>query len=161
MSQRPLPPCGIYRTTAPIGDVPAERLVYFHNHGNPSAGVYQPREWKGNRAHFHEQGTPLPSHELAANLHPLAAEGFYRVVEAFFCCAKRCREYGPDDLVQLGYDVSAAAILFTPEVLDGALVVPDRGMRIDAERINKLRLLNVPVSSHGDQGDDDERATIH
>ena len=39
MSETNLPPCGLYRTTKPVGDVPAGALVYFHNHGTPGAAV--------------------------------------------------------------------------------------------------------------------------
>ena len=83
MADNPFPPCGLYKTTEPVGEVPANRLVYFHNHGNPGPGIYLPHAWKGNRARFHEHGTPLPSPELGRALKPLAAEGFYRVAEAF------------------------------------------------------------------------------
>jgi hypothetical protein len=35
-----LPPCGIYRTSQPLGDhVPAGQLVFFHNHGDPGPGI--------------------------------------------------------------------------------------------------------------------------
>ena len=63
MSQK-LPPCGIYRTLAQVGDVPAGRLVYFHNHGDPGPGVYLPERWSANRAHFQARG-----HVLATPLH--------------------------------------------------------------------------------------------
>ena len=42
MTSPALPACGLYRTLLPIGDLEAGRLVYFHNHGNPGAGVYFP-----------------------------------------------------------------------------------------------------------------------
>ena len=46
-----LPPCGIYRTDLALGDeVPAGRLVYFHDHGDPGPGIYLPRDWVANRA---------------------------------------------------------------------------------------------------------------
>ena len=64
-------------------------------------------------------------------------------------------------LVQLGYDHEATAILFTPEIIDGELKVPETGTRIDEGRISRMKLLAVPVTSHGDQGDHDERAILH
>ena len=141
-----LPPCGIYRTRAPIGSVPAGRLVYFHNHGDPGAGVYLPSSWRGNRARFEARGHLLPDPSASTTLERLAPQGFYRVKTAFHCCDKRCRRFEPDSLVQLGYDGSANAILFIPQWIDGQLAIPDRGTRIDEERIEDLALLNVPIA---------------
>jgi hypothetical protein len=83
----------------------------------------------------------------ASALAPVAAEGFYRVVEPFHCCEKECRRYENDALVQLGYDASAQPILFSPEIRDGLFVVPERGTRIDRERIAKLAKLAVPIAT--------------
>jgi len=140
---REFPPCGLYRTRAPVGDVPAGRLVYFHNHGEPGPGIYLPSGWKGNRARFHERGHTLPGPEAAGDLEPLPAEGFYRVISPFHCCEKECRRYETDSLVQLGYDASAQPILFTPEWNDGALSIPEQGMRIDLGRVDRLARLAV------------------
>ena len=41
----PLPPCGLYRTTGPVGSIPEGRLIYFHNHGEPGPGLYLPASW--------------------------------------------------------------------------------------------------------------------
>ena len=140
------PRCGLYRTTRALGDLPAGRLVFFHDHGAPGPGIYLPASWKNNRAAFQERGHTLVDLADAAALVPLAAEGFYRVVDAFHCCEKQCKRFETDDLVQLGYDASAAPILFVPELVDGALGVPERGTRVDAGRIERLRLLRVPMS---------------
>src|SRR5437762_12520165 len=142
-----LPPCGLYRTRRPLGEIPAGKLVYFHNHGDPGAGVYLPSSWQANRARFQEHGLTLPAPTDAAALEPLAAEGFYRVAEESHCCEKRCRLFEKEALVQLGYDGDANAILFVPELVDGALVVPEVGSRIDAERIGRLKPLKIAVSS--------------
>ncbi len=140
-----LPPCGIYRTVAPIGSVPAGRLVYFHNHGNPGPGVYLPERWTANRAHFGAQGVPLPDPSAVRGLVPLAPEGFYRVVEPFHCCEKQCRRFEPESLVQLGYDAEATPILFVPEIVDGVLALPTRGVKIDPPAMSALRALQIPV----------------
>ncbi len=137
------PPCGIYRTKDAIGEVPAGRLVYFHNHGDPGPGIYLPSGWKGNKARFHERGHTLPDLETADSLVRLASEGFYRVVEPFFCCEKECRRFETDHLVQLGYDAAATPILFTPEMVDGAMALPEHGARIDAVCIDSLAPLRV------------------
>ncbi len=138
-----LPACGLYRTTAPIGSIDQGRLVYFHNHGEPGPGLYLPAGWKGNRVQLAERGTLLPSPEDVRALEPLPAEGFYRVVEAFVCCAKRCRSFEAEMLVQLGYDASGQAIVFVPEMVDGMLAVPERGSGIDHEHFTRIKRLRV------------------
>ena len=138
-------PCGIYRTTVPISGVPAGALVYYHNHGEPGPGVYLPRDWRNNRAVFHEHGTTVPDERYAETLQPLAAEGFYRVSEPFSCCEKRCVTLEPDQLVQVGYNGRAQPILFLPTLVDGLLAIPSTGTFIDEERLAKLRPLKLPV----------------
>jgi hypothetical protein len=140
----PLPPCGLYRTTEPIGAVPAGRLVYFHNHGDPGPGVYLPRAWTHNRAEFDTRGTTLPDPALAVTLEPLAREGLYVVREPFWCCEKRCREFTTDELVQLGYNGNADAILFVPELIDGQLALPTMGTKVERERLDRLQRLKIP-----------------
>jgi len=141
-----LPPCGLYRTLRSVGEIPAGRLVYFHNHGDPGPGLYLPSSWAGNRARFEERGISLSSPADVAALEPLAREGFYRVTEPFHCCEQKCVLFEAETLVQLGYDAQATPILFTPEIVDGMLGVPERGTRVDREQIDKLRLLRVRVS---------------
>lgn len=138
-----LPPCGIYRTTEPIGPVPAGRLVYFHNHGNPGAGIYLPVSWKKNRATFSREGVTLPDPALASTLRPLLAEGLYRVEESFTCCDKNCRTFERDTLVQLGYDGQARAILFLPTWGEEGLDLPERGQLVDELRLARLGQLLV------------------
>lgn len=148
----PLPPCGLYRTTASIGSIPAGRLVYFHNHGDPGPGVYLPASWKHNRVQLRERGTVLPDPADAASLLPLPAEGFYRVVDAFECCERRCRRFEPDMLVQLGYDGAGEALLFVPELIDGMLALPEQGSRVELSKLSHTRPLKVATSereSHG------------
>jgi hypothetical protein len=139
-----LPPCGLYRTLRPLGSIPAGRLVYFHNHGEPGAGVYLPQSWSLNRARFFAEGTSLPSPEWAENLEPLPAEGFYRVAEPFHCCEKKCRLFEKDLLVQLGYDAEARPLLFVPEWTPAGMAIPERGTAVDGLRLSKLAPLRVP-----------------
>src|ERR1700759_1240549 len=96
-----LPPCGLYRTLAAVSTIPAGRLVYFHNHGDPGPGVYFPEGWTGNRAKFSPRGATLPAGFDTRALHPLPAEGFYRVTSKFYCCEKKCAEFLPEQFVQL------------------------------------------------------------
>jgi len=141
-----LPPCGLYRTTGQVGSIPQGRLVYFHNHGDPGPGLYLPAGWKDNRMQLASRGTLLPSPEDVRLLEPLPPEGFYRVASAFHCCEKRCREFEPDLLVQLGYDAAGQAIVFVPELVDGTLALPTQGSRIDHPNFIHLKLLKVPTS---------------
>ena len=141
-----LPPCGLYVTRGAIGAVPAGRLVYFHDHGDPGPGVYLPTSWVANKARFDAPGVTLPSPEAALSLEALPLEGFYRVTESFTCCEKSCRTFERDLLVQLGYDGAATPILFVPEMIDSSIGVPDRGTRIDRDRIARLAMLRVAVA---------------
>lgn len=144
-----LPPCGLYKTTAPIGSIPAGRLVLFHNHGDPGPGIYLPGHWKGNRMKASTKGTVLPSPEDAQSLSPLPPEGFYHTLQRFHCCAKRCREYAPSMLVQLGYNAHGEPILFVPQIVDGMLAIPERGRVIDEANLELIEHLHVDVTDAG------------
>ena len=137
------PPCGLYRTTRPLGELPPGRLVSFHNHGDPGAGIYLPQSWTLNRAVWQAKGQVVPDAEWSASLEPLPAEGLYVVREAFHCCEKQCVHYHANQLVQLGYDAEATPILFVPEWTSKGLGFPERGTRLDRARLSKLTLLEV------------------
>ena len=156
-----LPPCGIYLTTDAIGEIPAGRLVYFHNHGEPGPGVYLPSSWKGNRARFEARGHLLPTLDHVEHLEKLAQEGFYRVREAFFCCEKRCRRFEPEALVQLGYDGSGQAIVFTPQWIDGQLAIPERGTRVERDRVDSMTALRVSSSNTPVHDDGADEVLLH
>ncbi|HEY0191603.1 MAG TPA: hypothetical protein VGC42_10825 [Kofleriaceae bacterium] len=128
---------------AAIGEIPAGRLVYFHNHGDPGPGVYFPERWTANRAHFTPRGSTLPLLFDARALHPLLAEGFYRVASAFFCCEKKCMQFEPDAFVQLGYNGTGTPLLFTPELGGGALQIPERGTPVSDAAFKHLVPLKV------------------
>lgn len=146
-----LPACGIYVTSVPIEGIPAGRLVSFHNHGNPGPGIYLPEKWVQNRCTFSEKGTTLPQVGLAFTLKALPPEGFYRVKEPFFCCDKKCREFAPESLVQIGYNGEALPIIFTPEWSDGGMAIPTNGNPIDLKLFSKLAALNIPLTSKSAQ----------
>ena len=140
MAMSLLPPCGLYRTSRDLSEaIPAGRLVFFHDHGDPGPGVYLPSGWAGNRARFHARGLTLEhAAAQAATLEPLLAEGFYVVATAFTCCEKDCRTYVEGELVQLGYNGRAEALLFIPEWKDGGLHLPEKGTRVDGPRLSRL-----------------------
>src|SRR5688500_3075780 len=143
MSPTDHPPCGIYRTTRPLDTVPAGRLVYFHNHGDPGAGIYLPEGWSSNRARWSARGFTVPGPEWSQTLQPLAPEGLYRVRERFFCCEKRCRAFEANQLVQLGYNGDAEPLLFVPEWTRGGLGIPERGNKLEAAALQSLEPLTV------------------
>jgi hypothetical protein len=142
-----LPPCGLYRTGGAIGNIPAGRLVYFHNHGDPGPAVYLPTGWKRNRAQWRPSGVTVDDGALVATLEPLPPEGFYRVIEAFHCCDKQCRRFEVEALLELGYNAEAQPIVFTPELVDGMLAIPQTGSAIDSTRLSKLKQLRVATAS--------------
>lgn len=133
-----LPPCGLYRTVKQIGGIEPDRLVYFHNHGNPGPGLYFPEKWNSNRAVFQANGTTVPDDFDPKSLRPLPPEGFYRVTKAFHCCEKKCTQFEPEALLQLGYNGNGRGILFAPEYSNGAIRVPERGSIIDDEAFKSL-----------------------
>lgn len=138
-----LPPCGLYRTVKPIGEIEAGRLVYFHNHGNPGPGFYFPERWSHNRAHFAQNGVTAPANFDPRALRPLPAEGFYRVKAAFFCCDKQCMKFEPDAFVQLGYNGAGKALVFIPEFAGGVISVPERGTFVEDEALVNLVQLKL------------------
>jgi len=146
-----LPPCGLYRTLGVIAGIPAGRLVYFHNHGDPGPGLYLPTGWKRNRVEIAERGTTLSDVSLMRLLEPLPPEGLYRVMEPFQCCEQRCRLFDSETLLQLGYNAEGRAIVFVPEFVaaDGALAFPATGTVIDHDCLVRLKLLKVEGYSNG------------
>jgi hypothetical protein len=162
----PLPPCGFYRTAAPVAGVEAGRLVYFHDHGRPGPGLYLPARWEGNVARFHRRGHTLRDPADAARLVRLPAQGLYRVVEAFHCCPQRHRHFEADLLVQLGYDGAARALVFVPELVRGQLALPTRGTRVDEAMLDRLAPLRVSAGGGGvhvpaEPGDEDPDLLLH
>jgi hypothetical protein len=138
-----LPPCGLYRTVKPIGEIDAGRLVYFHNHGNPGPGLYFPERWSNNRAHFSQNGMTVPADFDPRSIRALPAEGFYRVKAPFFCCDKQCMKFEPDAFVQLGYNGAGKALVFIPELAGGVISVPERGTFVDENVLENLVLLKL------------------
>lgn len=142
-----LPPCGLYRTRAAIGAIPAGKLVFFHNHGDPGPGLYLPSGWKRNRVELQQRGQTLEDLELVSQLEPLPAEGLYRVIEPFFCCERQCRQFETEMLVELGYNADGAPIVFLPELVDGMLAIPTSGTVIDHKALTSLKQLRVAVTA--------------
>jgi hypothetical protein len=150
VSTSELPPCGLYRTVKPVAGIEAGRLVYFHNHGNPGPGLYAPERWAHNRAIWSERGTTVASDFDPRSIRALPAEGFYRVKKAFHCCEKKCVQFEPDQMVQLGYNGTGKGLLFIPTLQGGAITVPERGTVIDDEAFESIAQLKFPESEARD-----------
>ena len=144
MSSDELPPCGLYRTVKPLGSVEAGRLVYFHNHGDPGPGVYFPEKWSHNRASFSPKGMTVPPGFDPSALRALPAEGFYRVAKQFVCCPKKCVQFEPEMMLQLGYNGAGKPLLFVPEYAGGGISVPERGTPVDDDTLPNLVRLSLP-----------------
>jgi hypothetical protein len=138
----------------PIGEVPAGRLVYFHNHGNPGPGVYFPERWSHNRAHWSPTGTTVPDGFDPRALQALPAEGFYRAAKAFHCCSKQCVLFEPDTFLQLGYNGSGKPLVFVPELANGMITVPERGTPIDDSVL--VNLVALSISERRESADRDD-----
>ncbi|MCA9580602.1 MAG: hypothetical protein KC416_02330 [Myxococcales bacterium] len=141
------PACGLFRTTHDVAGVPARRLVYFHNHGDPGPGIYLPVGWELNTAVFDSRGHTLTDPAQMDRLSALPKEGFYRVAETFHCCDKRCQEFAADLLVQLGYNAAGEAIVFRPVWTKKGLAIPEQGAKTDVARLSSLAPLVVPKES--------------
>lgn len=158
-----LPPCGLYRTTQELAGVPAGRLVSFHNHGDPGPGVYLPASWSLNQASFEEKGHTLPEPwaQSAKTLESLPVEGFYRVVEAFYCCEKNCRRFEPDLLVQLGYNGEGKPILFVPELTANGVALPEVGTGTSVATLVALQPLKMQKRSKTSKSQTSHAGSLH
>ena len=109
-----LPNCGLYRTTKPLpeheAEVPANVLVYFHNHSDSGLPVViVPDHNILNRWHFHGAGIPFRGLSWADSLVKLPAEGFYMLRKALDFDGG---SWPKATLVQLGYTKAGDPILF-------------------------------------------------
>jgi hypothetical protein len=138
-------PCGLYRTTQPLGTkLPAGALVYYHNHGKPGPGIYPVERWSHNKAVFVTNGILVHDHRYPETLEALAPEGFYRVTREFTCCSQACTTFAPETLVQLGYNGRGEAILFSPSWSTAGVHLPERGTRVEDDRLVHLTPLRIP-----------------
>jgi hypothetical protein len=130
-----VPGCGPYRTTRPLPGheeaVPAERLIYFHNHSDAGPPlVLLPASNERNRWRFHQRGLLVEDPGYVASLVALKPEGFYRLREHFHPNEEQV--VAQNALVQLGYTAVAEPIIFFPRLheTENSLVFPPRGTRI-------------------------------
>ncbi|GMV38562.1 MAG: hypothetical protein AMXMBFR64_02780 [Myxococcales bacterium] len=133
-------PCGLYRTTLPLTEreeqVPAGRLVYFHNHSSEGPPlVLLPRVNTDNRWTFHDRGYLVRDADWTVTLVALPSEGFYILRGHFHPPG------GPvvheRTLLQLGYNLAGDPILFIPKLEDNAIRFPSVGYRFETLDILK------------------------
>ena len=132
----PLPPCGIYRTGLALegkeAAVPADQLVYFHNHSTQGPPVVLlPEGNTHNRWRFQERGYLVDTPNAAAfvsALVPLPLEGCYVVTQAL---AVTDRVLAPGTLVQIGYEPHGRPIVFPAAWEANGLSFPSKGFRFD------------------------------
>lgn len=144
-----LPPCGLYRTTTAHPDraeqVPAGRLVYFHNHSNQDLPlILLPKDNTANQWTFQDRGYLVKTVAWCASLAPLKTEGFYRLSAPFQTGGQIVPE---GQIVQLGYNRDAEPVIFFPryEGANNALVFPTKGMKVNAD----VYALLTPVDVRG------------
>jgi hypothetical protein len=163
-SKNRLPDCGLYRTTKALPGyeerIPANSLVYFHNHGEnngPLPTVIPPDHNVHNRWHFH--GPPVEFRGLtwAESLERVSPEGFYTLRrELSFDGGK----WPKGSLVQLGYTKNADPILFIARVRsrldENDLFFSDKGVgvkRSDLSILEPSTVYEEPNDGAGHQPD--------
>jgi len=143
-----LPACGIYRTTRTLHlgehEVPANQLVYFHNHSDAGPPLLlAPASNENNKWTFQERGHSIVDSEDIGALASLKPEGFYRFREHFH--PNEDQIVAANATVQLGYDLAASPLVFFPTVYlaDNSLRFPSNGMKIDDKLYELLEPLDV------------------
>lgn len=153
---RRLPRCGLYRTTTPLPgherEVPAGRLVYFHNHSERGLPrVIVPDHMVCNRWHFHGEGITFRALSWAESLHKLPAQGYYVLAAVF---RFRGGAWPKGALVQLGYSRHGEPILFIAQrradSRDNLLSFSERGVRMPDEGLSGLQ---GPLTVYTDRGE--------
>ncbi len=150
-SHQQLPPCGIYRTTAPLPGkeewVRENLLVYFHNHSQQGPPLLLlPATNTENRWEFHDKGYLIREPEYVDSLVGLQDEGLYVLNEPIYLSRD---EFIPEEtLVQLGYNRSADPILFLAKFTDNQIVFPASGLKCTLEIFDMLREVNFRVPGY-------------
>lgn len=138
-NQEKKPPCGLYRTTVAMPgkeeQVPAGRLVYFHNHSEQGPPiVLMPSKNTNNKWTFHTRGYLVESPAFVDTLAPLPREGFY-VLRANLSVGEGFLT--ERSLVQLGYNPKGEPILFLGERKENNISFPKRGAGFKSDSIFK------------------------
>jgi len=125
-----LPECGLYRTGAALtgheNEVPANVLVYFHNHSDQGPPmVLTPHANSHNRWQFHDRGWSVDESDFLAALIALKPEGLYLNTEHLHVTRE---EIIPErTLLQLGYNRRGDSILFPARFVGNTIEFPEQG----------------------------------
>lgn len=166
VSEQPLPPCGLYRTTRAFPgheeELPIGRLVSFHNHSDQDQPiVLLPASNAHNKWAFHQHGYLVDDPSYLDTLEPLLKEGFYMLRSHVHVGDK---VIGEGTLVQLGYNPQAEPIIFVGERKENAIRFPDRGWRFEEnEVLEKLEPTKFKLYSAADPKKEDDHSgpTLH
>jgi len=148
-SKSPLPDCGLYRTTKPLAGheerVPADMLVYFHNHSDSGLPCVLPPDHNiHNRWHFHGPQIEFRGLQWVESLQKVPTEGFYTLRQKL---TFEGGEWPKGALVQLGYTRSADPILFIARVRarlsENDLWFSDRGVPLKRDQLALLEPASV------------------
>ncbi|HEX7603849.1 MAG TPA: hypothetical protein VF316_19660 [Polyangiaceae bacterium] len=146
-----LPDCGLFRTTKALPGneekVPANCLVYFHNHSDSNLPQVLPPDHNIlNRWHFHGPGIVIRGTTWLESLDKVPEEGFYTL--------KRELSLEPEGkwlknaIVQLGYTKAAEPILFIGQqraaLAENDLFFSDKGLKITLEQARTI-LERAPI----------------
>ena len=132
-------PCGIYRTAQAMPgkeeQVPAGRLIYYHNHSEQGPGIIlMPSKNTNNKWSFHTRGYLVESDDYVKTLQPLPKEGFY-ILRANLSVGEG---FLPErSLVQLGYNPQGDPILFPGKRTGNSIEFPLRGAGFKSDSIFK------------------------
>lgn len=126
-----MPKCGIFRTTKPLPgqaqQVPAGRLIYFHNHSQQGMPMLLlPKDNQNNRWSWNDKGYLIKDPTYPGTLVPLLAEGLYTLRATFTVDGKSIPEKA---LVQLGYNQAAEPILFMGRWEENSIQFLNRGLK--------------------------------
>jgi|AP45_3_1055517.scaffolds.fasta_scaffold08070_4 hypothetical protein len=150
-SYKQLPPCGIYRTTAPLPGkeewVRENLLVYFHNHSQQGPPLLLlPATNGSNRWIFHEKGYLIREPEYVDTLVKLMDEGLYVLAEPIYLSRD---EFIPEEtLVQLGYNRAGDPILFLAKFQENQINFPSSGLKCTLEIFDMLRPVNFRIPNY-------------
>ena len=159
-----LPDCGLYRTTQALpgaeDEVPAEALVYFHNHSDSGSPLVLPADHNVlNRWHFHGPGLPVRTLAWTRTLEKVPEQGFYALAQDLTFEGGR---WPAGSIVQLGYTRRADPILFIAQLRskleENVLWFADRGVSMTRDRLGILQALSVYEE---ERRDDDEGGHLH
>lgn len=142
-------PAGLYRTTTPLpeapADIPADALVYVGDRPGRPPFLVRPNSNRNNRWYWDEPVRPLPSRAWLESLIPLPPEGFYTLPETL--TFGETGRWLQNAIVQLGYNGAGQGILFVAEDHEAeprnVLIFSDRGQLIDDGLLR--RLVRAPI----------------